>query len=375
MTNADRPTEVLLTGAAGFVGSHMLRRLLRDTDWVIHCPVSFKHHGNPERITQVIAGAEAEDDLNGEIAWERVRIEPCDLSLPLGPTLRMAWTRCKYVFNVASSSHVDRSIAEPGEFIQNNVALMTNVLDAARDMPFLRVFMQMSTDEVYGPASADHSHEEWETILPSNPYSASKAAQEAIAFAYWRTYDLPIVITNTMNVIGERQDPEKFLPMVIRKLMDHEEILIHSDVDGTSGSRFYLHAANLADAWMTIIDQVKRDPALLARYCAGADRPTRYNVVGEREIKNDELVLLVARALYAAGSLDVTAAEVDVYARGLMRYVDFHTSRPGHDLRYALDGGKIEHQLDWEPPVKLIDSIHSTVRWYVQNPDWLHHAS
>lgn len=369
MTNADRPTEVLLTGAAGFVGSHLLRRLLRDTNWIIHCPVSFKHHGNPERITDVITECETNDDLTGRTAWERVHLAPCDLALPVGSTLLHRWSRCRYVFNVASSSHVDRSILEPGEFIWNNVALMTNVLDAARRMSDLELFLQMSTDEVYGPAPADHRHAEWETILPSNPYSASKAAQEAIAYSYWRTYGLPLVITNTMNIIGERQDPEKFLPMVIRKLMDHEEILIHSDVDGTSGSRFYLHAANLADAWMSLMRHYRTEA--LPSYPLGWNLPARFNVVGEREIKNDELVMLVARALYAVGSLDVSADGVDAYARGLMRYVDFHTSRPGHDLRYALDGGKIRDELDWLPPVTLQNSIENTVAWYVANPEWL----
>ena len=372
----ERPTEVLLTGAAGFVGSHMLRRLLRDTDWIIHCPVSFKHHGNPERITHVIAEAEAEDDLNGQTAWERVRLVPCDLSLPLGPTITAAWSRCRFVFNVASSSHVDRSVLEPGEFIRNNVALMTNVLDAARRMSDLEIFLQMSTDEVYGPAPAGHEHVEWETILPSNPYSASKTAQEAIAFSYWRTYDVPIIITNTMNIIGERQDPEKFLPMVIRKLMTGEKITVHSSKTGEAGSRFYLHAANLADAWMCIAATFNSHSGTrgLPRYSQGLDRPARFNIVGEREVKNDELVKIIARTLAQLGELKLRVMSLpnaEEYAESLIERVDFHSSRPGHDLRYALDGGEITRHLGWEPPVKLTDSIHKTVQWYTRNSEWL----
>lgn len=367
-----RPTHVLLTGAAGFVGSHMLKRLLRDTDWTIHCPVSFKHHGNPERVTQVIAELEAEDDLAAKSAWERVHLEPCDLALPVGVTLLARWSACRYVFNVASSSHVDRSITEPGAFIQNNVALMTNVLDAARRMPELELFLHMSTDEVYGPAHEEHRHAEWETILPSNPYSASKAAQEAIAFSYWRTYDLPVIITNTMNIIGYRQDAEKFLPLIIRKLVDDEVITVHSGVDGVSGSRYYLHADNLADAWMAIARHYTDGSwgsafRPVPRYSYGWDRPARYNVVGEREIKNDDLVHMIAALL--PGFL--RGADPAEYAEAHINRVDFHSSRPGHDLRYALDGTRISDELDWTPPVPLDESIRRTVEWYVTNPEWL----
>jgi dTDP-glucose 4,6-dehydratase len=304
--------------------------------------------------------------------WERVVLTPCDLALPVGPTIQARWSRCRYVFNVASASHVDRSILEPGEFIQNNVALQTNVLDAARRMPELELFLQMSTDEVYGPAYRDHRHAEWEMIFPSNPYSASKAAQEAIAFSYWRTYDLPIIITNTMNIIGVRQDPEKFLPLVIRRLVNGEKIVVHSSSTGESGSRFYLHADNLADAWLHITRHYTPGPwgsiyESVPRYSAGHSRPARFNVVGEREIRNDELVRVVAGML--PGFLK--GVDPDEYAESLIERVDFHSSRPGHDLRYALDGRKIESDLGWTPPIPLEESLRKTVTWYVTNPEWL----
>lgn len=369
------PTHVLLTGAAGFVGSHILAKILLETDWIVHCPVSFRHHGNPERITQVVDSANADLPQVGPnplSAWDRVHLYACDLSLPVGTTIAARWSRCRYVFNVASSSHVDRSIIEPGEFIQNNVALMTNVLDLARRMPELELFLQMSTDEVYGPAYDEHRHTEWETVLPSNPYSASKAAQEAIAFSYWRTYDMPIIITNTMNIIGIRQDAEKFLPLVIRRLCNGEKITVHSSTEGESGSRYYLHADNLADAWLHITRHFTPGPwsaiyRPVPRYSYGWDRPARYNIVGEREIKNDELVRMVARTLLGfIGDVDP-----DEYAESLIERVDFHSSRPGHDLRYALDGAKIHDELDWTPPVPLEESIRQTVHWYVTNPEWL----
>src|SRR5690606_4952093 len=136
-----------------------------------------------------------------------------------------------YILNLPSASHVDRSIADPGPFIRNNVEVMLTVLDYARQTR-PRMLLQMGTDEEYGPAPAGYAHREWDTVLPSNPYSASKAAQSAIATAYWRTYQLPVVLTRTMNLIGPGQDAEKFVPMVIRRVLAGETVPIHSSPDG-----------------------------------------------------------------------------------------------------------------------------------------------
>jgi dTDP-glucose 4,6-dehydratase len=226
---------------------------------------------------------------------------------------------------------------------------MINVLEYARRVQ-PRMVLQMSTDEVYGPAYGGHMHTEWEAIAPSNPYSASKAAQEAIAFSYWRTYGVPVVITNTMNIIGELQDPEKFVPMVIRNIRDGKPVTVHCALDGTPGSRFYLHARNLADAWLWLTQN--HDPATYPDY----DEPSRFNIVGEREVSNIAMVAMIARFM------------------GVARYeinrVNFHSSRPGHDLRYALDGTKLA-KLGWKAPVSFDESLEHTVRWFLDNPEWL----
>ena len=253
------------------------------------------------------------------------------------------------IFNVASESHVDRSIAEPASFIRNNVDLMVNVLEIARVIK-PRMVLQMSTDEVYGPAYGDHRHAEWETIAPSNPYSASKAAQEAIAFSYWRTFGVPCVITNTMNIVGEMQDAEKFLPMIIRNVRDGRPTTVHVSPEGVSGSRFYLHARNLADAWLHLAQNL--DPAV---YGGGRTRPSRFHIVGEREVLNTELVEMVAGFMGKPFEIEP---------------VSFHSSRPGHDLRYALDGSKLA-DFGWTPPVPLEDSIRKTVKWTLEHPEWL----
>lgn len=344
---------VLLTGASGFVGSHVLRHLLTHTDWDVVCPVSFRHKGLPARV----ASAVCDTDWSG-----RVDVVHWDMRAPADPITLYAFEGCDVIMNVASESHVDRSISHPADFVQNNVSLMLNVLEVARTIR-PRLFLQMSTDEVYGPAYGEHRHREWETITPSNPYAASKAAQEAIAISYWRTYGVPVVLTNCMNIIGEMMDTEKYLPMVIRSLRDREPVTVHTAPDGTPGSRFYLHARNLADAWLWLTRRYM-DPSgpvpWPSSYANGATRPDRFHIVGEREVDNIELVHLVGSTM----GLDETTVS------SLIRPVSFHSSRPGHDLRYALDGTKIA-DLGWAAPVPLEKSLERTVRWTLDNPKWL----
>ena len=215
--------KVLLTGASGFVGSHTLRHLLINTDWEIICPVTFKHKGIQDRISLAINGISDSS--------KRIKLVKCDLSYPISDITKKEIGEIDYIFNLASESHVDRSISEPTPFIINNVSLICNLLDWAKEIN-VKKFIHVSTDEVYGPADIGHDHKEWEDLyLPSNPYSASKAAQESIVYSYWRTYGMPIAITNTMNMIGEMQDPEKFVPMVIRKVLNNEEFRKLSESD------------------------------------------------------------------------------------------------------------------------------------------------
>lgn len=333
---------VFLTGASGFVGSHVLRHLLMNTDWELICPVTFTHQGKNDRIASALEGNEE---------WQqRVNVMMMDLTAPIDQPTVSRIGRVDEIWNIASNSHVDTSIVAPGPFIQNNVALITNLLDFAR-VAKPEVFLQMSTDEVYGPAPVGYNHVEWDVIKPSNPYSASKAAQEAVCFSYWRTYDVPVVITNTMNIIGEMQDPEKFVPMTIKRLLDGKPMTVHVGPDLVAGSRFYLHARNLADAWLTISDN--NIPAL---YSSGYKEPDRYHIVGECEVKNDEMVELIAEILGV---------------EPLIERVNFHSSRPGHDLRYALDGSKIRDTLHWHHPIPFEESLEKTVEWTVAHKEWL----
>lgn len=338
-------THAVLTGTSGFVGSHVLRHLLAATDWTIACPVTFRHKGLPRRI---VSALEDRPDW-----WKRVDVVTCDLTAPIDRiTLdQLGADRCTALLNVASESHVDRSISDPMPFVANNINLVLNVLEAARKMPQLEKLIQVSTDEVYGPVPPRYNSVEWDPIIPSNPYAASKAAQEAIAISYWRTFGVPVIITNTMNIIGEMQDSEKFIPMTIKRALSGQTMQIHGSADGVPGSRHYLHARNQADALLHLL----RTPLTDLHYGPGATRPHRFNIVGEREVDNLDMARMVAE--FAGCELK-------------FEMVDFHSSRPGHDLRYAMDGSKME-SIGWKAPIPLEDSLRQTVRWTLAHREWL----
>jgi dTDP-glucose 4,6-dehydratase len=201
---------------------------------------------------------------------------------------------------------------------------------------------------VYGPVTGGQVFPEWSPLIPSNPYSASKAAQEAIAIAYWRSYGVPVTIINCMNLIGQRQDGEKYLPTLIRLVSQGAEVSIHGSRDEI-GTRFYLHARNLADALLFILLWAPPLPF------PDADRPDRFNVVGPDRLSNLELAQLVAG--HVGQPLKY-------------RLVDFGSARPGHDAHYGLDGTKLA-RLGWKPPVPLEDSIRRIVAWTLNHAEWL----
>jgi dTDP-glucose 4,6-dehydratase len=253
------------------------------------------------------------------------------------------------ILNVASDSHVDRSITDPVPFVEGNVKLALNMLEFAREQK-VELFLQFSTDEVYGVAPIGVNHKEWATIIPSNPYSASKACQEAIAVSYWRTYGVPVVITNTMNLFGETQDAEKYTAMLTRKINTGEEVTVHGS-EGNIGSRFYLHARNGADAVLFIVRNLK--PTLYTD--GGVLVPDRYNIVGDVEMDNLELAKLVAKILGKPLKYKLD---------------DFHKNRPGHDRRYALDGTKLK-ELGWNAPMGFEESLKNSINWTLKRPQWL----
>lgn len=332
---------ILLTGAGGFVGSHTLAHILTNTDWHVVCLDSFRHKGKTDRLTVM---------LDNHPDWRtRMTVITHDLAAPISHQMTHRIGDVSAIINMAAESHVDRSITDPVPFFMNNAALAINMLEYAR-MVRPKIFVQISTDEVYGPCPTG-MYAEWASILPSNPYAASKAAQEAAAIAWWRTYGVPVVITNTMNNFGEMQDPEKLIPMVIKNVRSGNIVPIYSN-NAFVGSRSYLHARNHADAILYLIENTTP-----AAYVDGnmVSKPDRYNIVGDEEVTNLAMAQRVA----------------DIVGQPL-RYelVDFHAARPGHDRRYAIDGSKLR-SLGWRAPVDFEASLESTVRWMIDHPEWL----
>jgi dTDP-glucose 4,6-dehydratase len=329
---------ILVTGAAGFIGRYVCREL-----------AAHGHHVFP------FHGGTYADALSVDLGIERNSLIA---DLARGTLLfdaLMPPMRPHAIVNLASESHVERSIESPVPFIMANVAIAANMLEWAR-WNGVQKFIQFSTDEVFGPAPEGHApFREHDAHCPSNPYAASKSAQEQIATAYWRTYGLPVVITRTMNNFGFGQHAEKFIPKTVRLLLAGEHVPVHaersSDPAGWDfesanphlwrpGSRMWLHASSTASAIRFILEDVEA-----TKYPA-ADRPTTLHIAGEREIDNAEIVRMAARVLGVEPKIE---------------YVDFHKSRPGHDRRYAIDGSLIQ-SLGWRPDKDFDATFAATVK-------------
>jgi len=324
---------VLITGAGGFCGHHFVDHFLVNTDWDIIGVDSWRHKGVSERLT---------DSEHYQLHKDRVTILTHDLNSPFSDVFIDRLGHVDYIVNLASLSHVDTSIVDPVPFVQNNVNVVLHMLELARKIKPEK-FIQFSTDEIYGPMYDGVPHPEWDVVVPSNPYSASKAAQESIAISYWRSYGVPLIITNMMNIIGERQDGEKFLPRIVNSVLNEEVLTIHADND-VPGSRFYLHVRNAADAIMFILRNV--DAVLYPEFRL----PERFNLVGKTELDNLSFARMVA---------EILGKELK------FEFMDVRFGRPGHDLRYGLDGSKLE-SLGYEYPVEFDESLKSTVAWMIK---------
>ena len=228
--------------------------------------------------------------------------------------------------------------------------------------PDIEKFVYFSTDEVYGTAPEGVDYAEGDRFNPGNPYSASKAAAECMCYAYSNTYKIPTVITNTMNVIGERQHPEKYVPLCISKSLTGDKLSIHSNKDKTkAGQRHYIHARNVADGLLFVLTKTDE---VLDNIDASLGK---FNIVGEVELDNLELAQMINNCV---GELLNKRGE----GCNPLNYemVDFHSQRPGHDLRYSLSGDKMM-SLGWEPPVDFESSLKRAVEWYLkeENVKWL----
>lgn len=332
----------LITGIGGSIGCHVYATIMRKTNWEVVGIDSFSHVGVSERITEW---------WKTRPEWRsRTKILTHNLTAPISDKMFGDIGKVDYIINLASMSDVFASIKDPVPFIMNNTAVALNMLEYARGaLP--RAFLQVSTDEVYGPTDGKHMHKEWEPIVPSSPYSASKAAQEAIAICYWRTYNVPLIIVNLMNNFGEMQSPNKFPVIVQRKVAAGSSVTIHGS-RAEQGSRAYIHSSNTADA---LIFLLKHDLPHL--HVEGTmDKPDRYNIPGDAFLTNLKLAEMVANYMGAPLAYE---------------FEPFITTRPGHDRHYGLDGSKL-HGLGWTSPKSFEEGLLGTVIWQQAHPEWLH---
>jgi dTDP-glucose 4,6-dehydratase len=282
---------------------------------------------------------------------KRVRVIHHDLKAEINPEIASSIGRIDYISHLAAGSHVDRSITHPLEFVMDNVVGTAHILDYARKLDHLERFAYFSTDEIFGPAPLGVNYKENDRYNSTNPYSATKAGGEELVVAFENTYGLPSFITHTMNVFGERQNPEKYIPMVIKKVRDGELVTVHANAEKTiAGSRHYIHAEDVADALLFLY---KYDLKLINPDKTGA-KCQKFNIVGKDEIDNLQLAKFIAEAQDKDLSYEM---------------VDFHSQRPGHDLRYALDGSKME-KMGWVPK-SAYDQLEITINWTLENDRWL----
>lgn len=341
---------VLLTGAAGFVAHHIVEKILRETDWEIISLDRLDYSGNLNRLDSVVSKFDNATRKRVKVVFHDLKAEINQLISKnmIGPV--------NIILHLAASSHVDRSITHPMEFVMDNVVGTCNILNFAREQKDLERFIYFSTDEVFGPAPRGINYKEKERYNSSNPYSASKAGGEELAVSYENTYKLPIFITHTMNVFGNRQHPEKYVPMCIRKVRDDETVYIHSDSTRTiPGSRYYIHGYDVADAMLFLLNLNEEQKKLVYAPDYGGAKCPKFNVVGSEEIDNLTLAKYIAECQNKELKYEM---------------VDFHSSRPGHDLRYGLSGDFMR-TLGWEPKFTLRERISEVVDWSLANREWI----
>jgi dTDP-glucose 4,6-dehydratase len=337
---------LLVTGGAGFIGSNVIQHIIRRPEIErlvnLDCLTYAGHLINLEPVSKHPKYAFEEVDL---------RDKPAVLEI----VKRHGVT---HVMHLAAESHVDRSISGPGDFIHTNVVGTFNLLEACRAAWYnheSRItnhesrFLHVSTDEVYGSLGPTGHFTERTPYAPNSPYSASKAGSDLLVRAYHHTYGLPVVITNCSNNYGPYQFPEKLIPVVIQSLLARKSVPVYGD------------GLNVRD-WLYVRDHAEALWLALTRGRVGET----YNVGGHNEWANLRIVELICDLI------DELAPELGGHSRKLISFVK---DRPGHDRRYAIDATKIKNELGWVPAHKFEEGIRETVKWYLDNQEWVRAVS
>ena len=321
--------KVLITGGAGFIGHALIEYLLDNTDYEIVSLDRLDVSGNLNRLGTT---------LQESPHWaKRVKVVWHDLKAPVNDYTIEKIGKVDYILHLAAGSHVDRSVLYPMEFVMDNVVGTCNILDYARlHCEDLKLFLYFSTDEVFGAAPEGVIFGEDDRYRAGNPYAATKAGAEELCVAYENTYSMPIIITHTMNVYGPKQHPEKFIPIIVNKVLNGEEVQIHSNPELTKASkRHYLHSEDVSRAILFLMNN----------HTVGE----KYNIVANEESDN----------------LDLAKQIAEIIGKPLKyKLVDPQITRPRHDFRYALCGKKMR-DMGWQQKIDLHDGLRKTIAWLV----------
>src|SRR5574344_331901 len=329
--------KILITGAAGFIGSHVIRRFVNEyPDYMCYNLDALTYAGNLENLT----------DIDKKPNYQFIKGDITDTDF-----IERLFQEYKFdgVVHLAAESHVDRSITDPLCFIRTNVLGTANLLNAAKNLWKGNMegkrFYHVSTDEVYGSLGSEGFFTEKTAYDPRSPYSASKASSDHLVRAYHHTFGLPVVISNCSNNYGPNQFPEKLLPLMINNIIHNKPLPV------------YGKGENVRD-WLYVVDHAR---AIDLIFHKGKVADT-YNIGGFNEWKNIDLIKVLIKVTDRLLGRPVGTSD------HLITHV---TDRAGHDLRYAIDSSKLKNELGWKPSLQFEAGIEKTVRWYLENQEWM----